>query len=1116
MKQKKEASEKTKPASSFPLVAIGASAGGLEAVTQLIKNLPSNTGMAFIYVPHLSPDYKSMLSSLLSKSTKMKVQEAKDGEKMEPNNFFIIPPNKEMSVTDGHIKLTPRKNRRLANTPIDVFFSSLAEKHKDSVIGILLSGGGTDGTKGLKRIKEEGGLTFAQDSSAKFPFMPEAAIAQGVVDSILSPKEIALALVRFSKSDYSKNKVAKTTKEDEIENKHPDLKVILQLLFHRKGMDFSHYKMNTIKRRIIRRTQIHNIKTLKEYIEFLRKKPEEVELLSQDLLINVTSFFREPDRFAFLRSTLFPKLLKTKKPGETLRLWVPACSTGEEVYSIAMILLELQEKRLDKLTVQIFATDLSEYVIRKARIGEYSEDELDPVSLKLKSKYFVKTKEGYRAGKLLRESCMFAQHNILYDPPFSNVDFISCCNLLIYLDTAAQKKVISTFHYALKENGYLMLSKSETVGTSVQLFSVANKKYKIYKRKKHPGARIIPSITPRFAQNSLPVKNQSFSTSTHMPLNTGGHLGTLIDGILLARYTPACVVINHDLEILEVRGATNNYLRLPAGKVSLNILKMAQPELAFELRSAIHNAIRSDQTIRKTEVEIKQDPETRIVTLEITPLKIEGEEPLLLILFSEQQRVDIYHPADKEGKNNYLKTRIKRLEEELLATRADMLAITHDHESTIEELQSANEEVVSNNEELRTLNEELETSKEEIESTNEELLNANQKLQMHSEKVEELNKYSEMILATIHNPMLVLDMEFRIRSSNKPFSKQFHISEGVEGKKLFTINNNQWRIPKLQKLLLELISKNTFLHNVELTHTFKDLGEKVMLVNARLVKRKSDNDQLILLVIEDITERANLHKNERKLIYELQEANKSLENMNEELKAFNYISSHDLQEPLRKINTFASYILNEERKNLSENGKDYFKRMVGAVNQMQTLIEDLLSYSKISVKDRKFVKTDIDKVITSVTKDFSEIIKEKNVRVETGELDEIKVIAFQFRQLMHNLIGNALKYSSNKRRPHIFIKSKIVKGSRLGIKDALREQPYCHISVKDNGIGFDPKYKDLIFGVFERLHEGKKYDGNGIGLAICKKIVQNHNGFISASSREGKGTTFDIYLPVLK
>lgn len=423
-------SSPSKPQNTFPIVAIGASAGGLEAMMELLKYLPSDTGMAFIYVQHLSPDHKSMLTEILSKKTNMLVQEIDDMDKITPNNVFVIPYNKGIEVNDGRIKLIPRSESSVAIS-IDILFSSLAHSQKERVIGIVLSGSASDGTIGLKDIKSEGGLTFAQDETAKFTSMPNSAIAANAVDFVLSPKEIALELARLSKHPLVKTALTKSSSEDLIENSDPDLKIILNQLYKATGVDFSAYKMNTIKRRIIRRMLLYKIATLKEYTKLLTEKSEEIGILYQDLLINVTSFFRDVDSHKYIKSSLFPRILKRKNAGETLRIWVPACASGEEAYSIAMILLEIRESLTSNIPIQIFATDLSTNVINRARSGVYTKKELEIVSPNRIKRFFTKTENGYRVNKALREMCIFAQHNILSDPPFSRLDFISCCNLFI-------------------------------------------------------------------------------------------------------------------------------------------------------------------------------------------------------------------------------------------------------------------------------------------------------------------------------------------------------------------------------------------------------------------------------------------------------------------------------------------------------------------------------------------------------------------------------------------------------------------------------------------------------------------------------------------------------------
>jgi two-component system, chemotaxis family, CheB/CheR fusion protein len=533
---------------SFPIVAIGASAGGLEAMTELLKSLPGDTGMAFIYVQHLSPDHKSMLPDILSKLTGMMVQEIDDMDKIKPNNVFVIPYNKAIKVTDGQIKLIPRSKGSMTIT-IDILFSSLAQAQKERVIGIILSGSASDGTSGMKEIKLHGGLTFAQDQTAKFPSMPQSAIATGAVDYILSPREIAMELSRLSKHPFLKIRTVKPGKEDLIDNNDPDLKTIIHLVHKSTGSDFSLYKMNTIKRRIVRRMLLNKMNSLRDYGKLLTSSSEEIEILYQDLLINVTSFFRETETYSYLKSKLLPKLLKQKSVGESLRIWVPACSTGEEAFSIAIMLLELQDSLGINTPIQIFATDLSEKSIEKARIGLYTKKDLELLSPIRIQRFFTKSEWGYRIAKTVRDICVFAPHNILADPPFSRLDFISCCNLFIYLDTTAQKKVVRTFQYALNNGGYLMVGKSEAIG--LDYFDAYNKKFKIYVKKKNVNTRNLPDLSKnnsrkyvRLQDNGIKANKQT--SSKNLSTENSSILENVIDNVLLSEYMPASVVINYN------------------------------------------------------------------------------------------------------------------------------------------------------------------------------------------------------------------------------------------------------------------------------------------------------------------------------------------------------------------------------------------------------------------------------------------------------------------------------------------------------------------------------------------------------------------------------------------
>ena len=1135
----------------FTVVAIGASAGGLEAVTQLLRYIPADTGMAFIYVQHLSPNHKSFLTSILSKITKMKVQEIQNMEHMAPNNLYVIPNNKEIKVIDGHIQLLLRRKSIRTNLSIDFLFSSLAETHKENVIGVILSGNANDGTLGLKAIKDAGGKTFAQDDSAQALSMPKSAIASGVVDYVLSPKEIAAELSRLSMNSYVGADGKLMFKADAVSDDDYGLKIIFELLHKKRGVDFSHYKIPTIKRRLNNRILQSGVKTIKEYADLLIKDNKAIDLLYKDLLINVTSFFRDTEVFGYLKTSLLPKLLKPKISNEELRIWVPACSTGEEAYSIAMLIIELQYDNPSKMPVRIFATDLSEQAIRVARMGEYPESSMKGISRKNIERFFTKKGDNYCISKEVREMCVFAPHNILRDPPFLHIDFISCRNLLIYFDLVAQKKILATLHYALDEGKYLMLGKSETTGVSSPFFTQVNKKIKIYSRKKDPGMRKIPELASYFPRTDFYDKKINPSPKNIHAIPTG--IDSAIDSLLLSSYMPACAVINKEMEILQFRGLTSLYLTHPPGKASLNILKMTRPEFAFELRDAILKVIKTNQPECRSGIEIKVDSVFRLMSLEVRPLKIDWDEPLLFIVFTLREKVEHYSKDDNDKKNNSAlnNSRLQKMTEELNSLREAMNSVIESQEIAFQELQASNEEIVSNNEEFQTLNEELETSKEETEATNEELIATNQELKTHNQLLAESYNYSQTIIATIHEPLIILDSNLHVKSANQAFYKKFILNkEDIEGKPFFELSSKQWKIPKLHELLNNILSKNSHFENFEVTHVFSHVGKKTMLLNASRIVQKTHKEKLILLAIEDITELFIRQQKEKELLEEniqktnlqneklekvveertekiteinesLRKKNEELERSNKELQSFAYVSGHDLQEPLRKMGLFASRILEKEYQNLSAEGKDNFNRIQSSAQRMKTLIEDLLLYSQTSGDECRFEKTDLLNIVKAVKAELADAIREKHAIIHTRIMCKTRIIPFQFRQLMLNLISNALKFSNPEHPPQIFIKSKVGNGSKLSKENTALlaekispQKKYCHISIADNGIGFEPHFSERIFEVFQRLHGKEEYTGTGIGLAIVKKIIDIHHGIITATSELNKGATFDIYIPV--
>ncbi len=836
---------------SFPVVAIGASAGGLEAITSFLKKLSPATGMAFVYIQHLHPSHESQLTQILSYATKMKVVEARHRMVLEPNTVYVIPPNKDMSAANGSLILNARKTSPGLHHPIDQFFSSLAEVYEERSIGVLLSGTANDGTAGLKAIKSAGGLTIAQDESAKFQSMPRTAIAEQVVDMVLSPEQIAKEVERLSKDSTLVEKSLMGIEEQEEETKkgNEHILAMFQMLRKTTGVDFSHYKANTVKRRIMRRMLIYKLGTLEEYVQYLKQNKTEVNILYQDLLINVTAFFRDPDSMEYLKKTLLPKILKAKTTGQELRIWIPACSTGEEAYSIAIVLAELLGDRISNFPVQIFATDLSEIAIDKARIGIYNLNDLQNVSPKRVQKFFTKIEGGYRVVKTIRDLIVFAPHNVFKDPPFSRIDLISCCNLMIYLDNYLQKKLLTTFHYALNHIGYLMLGKSETISTALQLFTQLEKKFKIYGKKKDVAGKAIFEMNYRpdiESGNNLGDKKKIQKRLE----SAQGNLEKSVDEILLRNYIPASVVTNRDLEILMFRGSTSLYLEPSPGKASLNLLKMARAGLAFELKNAAHKVTRSGQSVKKSGLEIKVKDQIHHVSIEVHPLKDEGEEDLFLVVFNE-----LPEPGTIVKANLSKDKLVTQLQDELQTVREDMRSIIEEQEASNEELQSANEEIVSSNEELQSINEELETSKEELESSNEELMTINSELQMRNEQLSASYEYSEAVFNTITESVLFLDKDLRIKSANKSFYKTFkEKEENTEGRLIYELAERQWDIPGLRELLDKVMKQNSPFGGFEVKQVFPQIGEKVLLLSARRVVQQLNDQQLILLAIEDITE----------------------------------------------------------------------------------------------------------------------------------------------------------------------------------------------------------------------------------------------------------------------
>ena len=1107
---------------SFPVVGVGASAGGLEAFKRLIKAIPASSGMAYILVQHLEPNHESLLPEILQKNTTIPVEEITDNVHVDPNHIYIIPSNKLLTAFDGRLRLAPRPKDK-KSLPIDLFFTSLSEVHGPQAIGVVLSGTASDGTQGLKAIKAGGGITFAQaQGSAAFAGMPQSAIDAGVVDFILNPEEIPMQLAASTMGFKEGGTDGDGGEHPNGEDAFNQLLVLLRL---RKGTDFTYYKQTTIRRRIARRMGLNKIPTLPAYLVFIRENPAEQDLLYQDLLIPVTGFFRDPGTFDVIAESLLPRLFNERDNDGPVRVWIAGCSTGQETYSMAISLYEYLGAMTDARRIQIFSTDISERSIAVARKGIYTRTEVDGLTPARLEKYFEKVAGSYHVNKNIRDMCVFAHHNFLKSPPFARMDLISCRNVLIYMEPFLQKKALSTFHYALKEQGYLVLGHSETTAPATELFQPLDRKEKIYTRKAAP-AKFLPVSAGR-AEYTVPETGKAI-------LKEPGRedFQKSADNLLLSLFSPPGVVVNDQLDIVEFRGPTDGWLQPGPGKPSLNVLKLTRDGLAFELRNALHKARSTRHSQISENIPLTVSGKHRWVTLEVYPLT-NTTSAYYLILFRDltdalvQTGPEAAGPSGApQGDAHVESLRNQQLEKELAALREDMRMFMEEQEAAIEELQSANEELLSGSEELQSLNEELETSKEEIQSTNEELTTLNQELFDRNEQLNLSRLYAESIVATMREPLLVLDRHLQVKTANKAYYDKFGISEeDTEGKSIYSLGRGEWDVPAVRAALGAVLTREGKVNDIEVNFTLHAAGERTLLLNVVRIFRKDNTEQLILLAMEDVTEARKREEEQKRFSDELtkqveartsslKEANTALKYSNENLEQFATIASHDLQEPLRKIRTFAAILNNRHKKDINEEARELLQKINLSAERMAALIRDVLNYSKV-LDASVFENIDLTVILQSVIRDFDLQIEERQAVVHYDPLPVVHAVPLQMNQLFYNLLGNALKFSRADKPPVIEISSRTVSADELRehVKLDIRRS-YCEIIFVDNGIGIDPRFAERVFTIFQRLNTQQRFEGTGVGLALCKRIVTNHGGDIYVLPNKEGGSSFHIFLPL--
>ena len=1376
------------------IVAIGASAGGLEAIHEFFDSMPATSYTSFIIIQHLSPDYKSLLVELVARHTDMKVYEAADHQEIERRCIYVIPNTKLITIQKNKLQLAEKKNLKLPNNAVDVFLYSLAKERKDKAIAIILSGTGTDGTKGTEAIKKEGGLVIVQEpSTAKFDGMPNSVIAAGNADFILPPAAIHSEIIHYISPPpaylYGNEK-----KDDQF------LKTVFDLIRGESGVEFHYYKTPTILRRINKRMMQGNFSNPDKYISFLQDHKDEIKQLGQDFLIGVTRFFRDPEAFELLRDKVVPGIIENKDEDDSIKIWVTACSTGEEAYSIAMVVDEVLEATAKNLTVKIFASDIDAEAIQFASIGEYPSSIEKDIEPRLLRKYFTRNGKTYTIAPRIRKQIVFAKHNIIKDPPFIKNDLISCRNMLIYISPSMQQRIFSILLFAAGKDGFIFLGPTENSSLIKKDVQEISARWKIYRKTAESKPAWYFQQTP---SETFPSRRPQTGKSSTLPKDTRGQTALWEDfkQILMDDLSYVVLYIDSNFEIREIIGPYEKFLTLPRRQLHLNLLRMVPSSISILLSAEIRKAQKTGAKVHLRNIRYRK--EETMVSLEIFiraaahPPGMPPESPNTMIVLRELGVEETPAPTNGHSNGNGHHEHIVHEEEYVRALESELNETKNQLQLTIEDLETTNEELQSTNEELLSANEELQSSNEELQSLNEELITLNTEHQLKIKELLEVNDDLNNYFRSTDIAQVFLDARLRIRKFNPASAKMINFIDSDMGRPITHISNNirtENLLNEVQLVLksgrplekeVQLISGKNLLMRIMpyLTHDGKNDGVIIAFVDITaitdlnniirgvfnsspsaifafqaqrdiedrildfkllssnyaanaMVRRSNDdlkglslkkdlpiltgNDLLIRYIdvvegeknyhgaihskedgkwyelsvvkmmdgfvatftnvserkqaeerlranymelisaretlkklnmeLEDkVQERTralalseerfrlvsrvtndaiwdwdfvnntvwwsdtfykqfgyeksastmdrnawlqklhpqdqatvtnsiynaiNSHSSQwsreyrfrkedgqyadvldrayilhddngtpyrmlgsmlditelKKAEYEIAQAkqaleekvaertaqlkqlNEALETSNHDLQQFASIASHDLQEPLRKIHMFSKAIEDRFGDQLPEDIRVYFNKIVRSTDRMRALIIDILNFSRLSAEITYFRRTNLKNMFAEVLEDFEVTIREKNATITSNGLPEIDLIPGQFRQVLHNLLSNALKFTKADAPPVIRLEATRVRERTF---DALPDPAggFYRFSIIDNGIGFEEKFAENVFKLFQRLHPKDKFEGTGIGLAITKKIIERHNGLISVHSKEGHGARFDWILP---
>ncbi|HWA35765.1 MAG TPA: chemotaxis protein CheB, partial [Cyclobacteriaceae bacterium] len=1117
-----------KAESSHYIIGIGASAGGLEAIHDLFDYMPQNTGFSFIVIQHLSPDYKSLMAELLSRHTQMQVCEAEDGMPVEPNCIYVIPSKKLMTIRKGRLLLVEKLKSKFPNNAIDVFFESLAQEYKERAIAMILSGTGSDGSKGVREIKKEGGIVVVQDPlTAGFDGMPNSAVDTGCADLILPPEIIGEELLNYLhdapllKSFNQLNQGDETTLQD-----------ILKSLYQVTNRDFSHYKRPTLLRRLAKRMSEVGINAIKDYKEYLQAHDDEAKALSKEFLINVTKFFRDLEAFETLRTEVIPMIVEGRRNAASIKVWVVACSSGEEAYSVAMLFLDFMEQnQIPSTHFKVFATDIDGEALETASRAIYPDTIAKDVPEKYLRRYFVQESGMLKISPEVRKHVVFAAHDVLKDPPFSHLDLVTCRNMFIYLNPMLQQQILRKFHFALNQDGYLMMGPSENVDILKDYMAEINRKWKIFRCVVR--AKVIENNSVM-----MPLeRNKIFMTGRNAPKTIANSLAEIFKDTVLESSKIAAIFIDKEFNVKQAIGIYKKFLKFPDENFNFNLLKLVTGDLAVALGVAVRKAINQNEKVVMNRVLIHSEDAATQVSITVKPylLQKDYQAPFLCVVLEEEAAFEAKASRVVSDYSQASADRIFELEQELKDTRENLQAVIEEMEASNEELQSSAEEMISTNEELQSTNEELQSLNEELHTVSGE----------HQLKIKQLNELNDDLNNYFNNSyigQILLDQKMIIRKFSPAATKMINMISSDVGRSIAHISNNIKELDFIEEVkkvlrtgsstereisidgsyylmrispyvkrddtpdgavvsftdITESKQLSSIINGVFISSTngitalkairnsegvIKDFeflaanraAEKLFgIPQAEIAGKKMhevipEGNRAIQEVFKDVTSTGTdftfeFHdqKNERwysinvakmmdgvvctqiditdskksaNIIAEnfeaLQEKSEQLKNSNMQLERSNLdllqfasVASHDLKEPLRKVQAFGNILKNKISNKLDPDEMNYFDRMISASGRMQRLIEDVLSLSKLSDNGIPKQVVNLNQIIKNICDDLEIIMNEKNASIETINLPEIKAVPWQAQQLFQNLIANSLKFCKPGHKCRIRISAK--------------------------------------------------------------------------------------------